>query len=344
MALLVSILIPAYDARKWISDSIDSALAQTWKSKEVIVVDDGSRDDTLRVAKKFECKHLKVIHQENGGASSARNRAFRECQGQYVQWLDADDVIARDKIERQLMCSSENPEPDVLLASAWGRFFYRPNKAIFEPTPLWQDRESVEWLVLQMQGSWMMPPVAWLVSRELTESAGPWNEQLSLDDDGEYFNRVGVRSSRIAFIGESRCYYRVANGLSLSKTVSRKAWESLLLANELSVSHLLNRENSERTRGACIAGMSRTAETLKFEAPDLAEKICERIAVLGGEILSPPTTGRFRLAKMLLGEKSARSIKSMVWKATRFACACHDFIMAKVAGNPDVPAGTPLRE
>src|SRR5262245_53234733 len=102
MAPRVSILIPAYNAGVWIAESIRSALAQTWENKEIIVVDDGSSDDTLRLARRFESAAVLVVSQANQGAAAARNKAFSLCQGDYIQWLDADDLLETDKIERQM--------------------------------------------------------------------------------------------------------------------------------------------------------------------------------------------------------------------------------------------------
>src|SRR5438874_6764230 len=101
MEPLVSILIPAYNAERWIADTIRSALAQTWPRTEIIIVDDGSKDETLSVARQFEAKNVSVVAQQNQGAAAARNHAFSLCQGDYIQWLDADDLLAPDKIARQ---------------------------------------------------------------------------------------------------------------------------------------------------------------------------------------------------------------------------------------------------
>src|SRR5438270_12906784 len=105
MTPLVSILIPAYNAEPWVGDTIKSALNQTWPRKEIIVVDDGSRDQTLQVVRQFASKDVSVVTQENQGASVARNRAFELCQGDYIQWLDADDLLGPDKIIRQMEVS-----------------------------------------------------------------------------------------------------------------------------------------------------------------------------------------------------------------------------------------------
>ncbi len=98
---LVSVLIPAYNAQEWIADTIRSALSQTWSRIEIIVVDDGSRDQTLSIAQQFETLGVLVISQKNQGASAARNHAFALSHGDYIQWLDADDLLAPDKIARQ---------------------------------------------------------------------------------------------------------------------------------------------------------------------------------------------------------------------------------------------------
>ena len=102
MQPLVSILVPAYNSEEWIGDSIRSALAQTWQRKEIIVVDDGSRDRTAEAARRFASKEVKVVSTENRGAAAARNHALQLSQGDYIQWLDADDLLSPDKIERQL--------------------------------------------------------------------------------------------------------------------------------------------------------------------------------------------------------------------------------------------------
>ena len=190
MTALVSILIPAYNAERWIGETMRSALDQTWSHKEIIVVDDGSRDNTLVVAKRYESKHVKVLSQDNEGASATRNRALEHAQGDYIQWLDADDLLAQDKISEQLKESECCQSSRVLLTSALGRFFFRPHRAKIIPNPLWRDLLPVEWLLIKFNENVWMNPAAFLVSRRLSDLAGSWNVHLSLDDDGEYFSRV----------------------------------------------------------------------------------------------------------------------------------------------------------
>jgi hypothetical protein len=333
MPPLVSILIPAFNAQKWIADTIHSALSQTYFRKEIIIVDDGSTDATLHIVRKYESSILKVIHQVNGGACSARNQAFEECQGDYIQWLDADDLLAADKIERQLNVAEDQADPDVLFTSAWGRFYYRPGKAKFSPTPIWCDLDAVEWLVLRLANPWMLPPAAWFVSRGLTEKAGPWDKRLTLDDDGEYFCRLVSISRCVKFVSESLCYYRMANPSSLSRSTSRVAWESLYLSNDLTVRHVLAREDSERTRSACVSRLNMEAATLDASASDLANRLRQRITELGGHIMPESMSKKYVLVQGIIGEKNSRLLKKALWRSCHRIYCSYDNCMAILFGS-----------
>ena len=86
----------------WRDTAFRSAISQTWESKEIVVVDDGSTDQTLAVARQFDADGVRVFTQENQGAAAARNKAFSLCNGEFIQWLDADDLLAFDKIAHQI--------------------------------------------------------------------------------------------------------------------------------------------------------------------------------------------------------------------------------------------------
>ncbi|UPJ51723.1 glycosyltransferase [Bradyrhizobium sp. 200] len=121
MSAFVSILIPCYNAERWIARAIESALAQTWPNKEVIVVDDGSTDGSLAVIRSFDGR-IRWESGPNQGGNAARNRLLQLARGDWVQYLDADDYLRSTKLERQLQVSREHLDSDVICGpTAWER-------------------------------------------------------------------------------------------------------------------------------------------------------------------------------------------------------------------------------
>jgi hypothetical protein len=310
MTPLVSILIPAYNAERWISDTIQSALKQTWPRKEIIVVDDGSRDQTLRVARHFASKNVSVVTQENQSASAARNRAFELCHGDYIQWLDADDLLSPDKVAKQVAVAEECQETRWLLSSAWGYFMYRPARAQFSPTPLWCDLSPVEWLLRKMGQNLHMQTATWLVSRELTQAAGPWDTRLSLDDDGEYFCRVVLASNAIRFVPDAKVFYRQP-GFDRLSSIDRsdKKLESQFLSMQLHVAYLRSLEESERVRAASLTYLQTWFGWFFEERPDLALELQRLAATLGGRLEAPRLSWKYLWIQKLFGWTAAKRVR-----------------------------------
>jgi glycosyltransferase involved in cell wall biosynthesis len=309
---LVSICIPAYNSERWIESTIKSALAQTWKNKEIIIVDDGSTDNTYKIAKQFESNILKVYNQRNSGACVARNKALSLASGDFFQWLDSDDLLAPDKIENQIINSDYNSHSSVLHSSAFGQFLYRIRSAKFVPTPLWKDLSPMEWLLEHFNNGHWMYTAAWLVSRKLTESAGLWDERLSRNQDGEYFTRVVAVSQKVKFHSDAKSYYRKANFSSITSNKFNNALQSIILSKNLQADSLLKLENSERTKKACVNSLLR--EMFRYNLNDeLIAKVQKRISELGGVVTSPKYTRKFEIVEKFLGVKRAKKIKGRIW-------------------------------
>ena len=309
MSELVSILIPAYNAERWIAETIRSALSQTWINKEIIIVDDGSSDGTLQIAKTFESEAVKVTTQRNMGASSARNTALSLAQGTYIQYLDADDLLAPDKISQQLKDSEKGLDSLILLSSAWGKFFSHPYRAQFKPNSLWQDLDPVEWILKKFIDNIFMADSSWLVSRRLVELAGPWDERLSLDDDGEYACRVVSRCEKVKFMPEAKCYYRIGDMGSQSSMTSNKAMHSQFLSICLCIEHLKSLEDSERTRWATLKFLN---DNFGLFYPDHSELVTRAQALasnLGAVLGHPKEHWYLKLFAKIFGRKSLRTAK-----------------------------------
>jgi glycosyltransferase involved in cell wall biosynthesis len=315
----VSVLIPAYNAERWIADTISSALAQTWRPLEVIVVDDGSTDHTLEFARRCEAENVKVVSQQNRGACAARNLAFRLCQGDYIQWLDADDLLAPGKIELQLSTAGAR-DPATLLTSAWGRFLSNPRHARFVPSPLWEHRHPVDWIMAKFLGNAFMLPASWLVSRHLTERAGLWDERLTLDDDGEYACRLVSKSAMVHFVSGARCYYRSASTHSQRWNRSEGAVKSQFLSVDRCIQQLLALENSDRTRKASIAFIQDNFPFFYPEREAYVRKLEDLARHLGGEVRPPQERLHFRVAAAIFGYGRAKRLRN---RYRQFGTASH---------------------
>jgi glycosyltransferase involved in cell wall biosynthesis len=307
MRSLVSILIPAYNAEAWIAETIQSATGQTWPRKEIIIVNDGSRDRTGEVARRFASKEVTVVTIENQGAAAARNHALRLSQGDYIQWLDADDLLARDKVERQLATLRDTDAKRTLLSSSWAFFSYRTQRARFVPNSLWQDHSPTDWLVRKMGENLHMQTATWLTSRELTEAAGPWDTRLEVDDDGEYFCRVLLASQGTRFVPESKVFYRVTSPNRVSHIgMSDRKKDAMLLSMKLHIQSLRSLEESERVRKACLVYMQTWYENFYPERLDLMAELQRLATECGGRLEEPKLRWKYVWMKPLFGYKAAK--------------------------------------
>jgi len=327
MQPLVSILMPAYNAEPWISDSLTSALNQTWKNIEIIVVDDGSSDQTLAIARQFAAPNVKIIHQENQGASTARNQALKIAQGEFIQYLDADDLLAPDKIE----CQVEQLQGNLsyVASGQWGRFYQHPHETKFIPQPLWSDMQPVDWLLTAWKGHWMMHPAAWLIPKQIADQAGIWNQSLSLNDDGEYFCRVVLASQGVKFCAGAKSFYRSGLSHSLSRTQSYKALQSLFCSIDLNNQHLLIVEDSLRVRRVCADSFQRFIYEVYPKASNLLKLAEAKVQTYGGSTLKPCGGPLFQGTAKLLGWRNAKHLQQLLydsgyqklavgWKLQRF--------------------------
>ena len=309
MSSLVSILIPCYNAAQYVSQGIESALAQTWQNKEIIVVDDGSCDQSLAIARQFEDKGVQVLSQQNRGASAARNRAFHASKGKYVKFFDADDVLHPRLLEAQM--ARIGGSVTAVASSSWGRF-YNNDLSTFQLSyeSVWRDMDARDWLVeAWMNARPMMQPAIFLMPRSLVESRGLWNESLSVVDDFEFFTRILCGATEVRFAADAPVYYRSGLPFSLSRRANRKAVESAYKSVSLATSCLLDRGGGRSARKACANILQDFIYTYYPEHSDLLEKVARRVGDLGGSDLPPTGTRPFEQLRDIFGWKVAKRIQ-----------------------------------
>jgi len=307
MKPLVSILVPAYNAEKLLAYTLQSAIDQTWQRKEIIVVDDGSTDRTVEVARRFASKEVKVVSTANQGLSATVNHAYKLSQGDYIQELDADDILAPDKIEKQLAAIGEIDSKRILLSSCWAHFHFRTSSARFIRNSLWQDLSPVEWLLRKLSENLHMQNATWLVSRELAEAAGPWDASLAYDQDGEYFARVLLASKGTRFVPEGRVFYRISgsNRVSLIGSSDKKK-DSLVRSMKLHIQYIRSLEESERVRKACVTYLQNWYQHFYPEREDLVAELENLAGQLQGRLEKPHLRWKYAWMKPLFGWRIAK--------------------------------------
>ena len=194
---LVSIIIPVYNGEKYVCEAIDSAIAQTYKNIEIIVVDDGSKDNTSEVVKRYG-ERIKFYHKDNGGVSTALNFGIEKASGEYISWLSHDDIYHKDKIEKQIKILSTFTEAErarTLLYSSLeemneDNFIY--NK--FEPQKKYSNKKLNNhfWPVL----AGLINGCTALFPKKCFDEVGLFNPELRYTQDSEMWFRM---SSKLNF-------------------------------------------------------------------------------------------------------------------------------------------------
>jgi glycosyltransferase involved in cell wall biosynthesis len=304
----VSVLVPCFNAEQYVGETLESVFRQTWSEIEVIVVNDGSTDRSSDVIRHFARPNLKLIEQDNCGQTAALNVCLAHATGDFVQYLDADDLIDPAKIELQVARLLDNSH--CVASAEWGRFYVSPTEVHFDPEPVWCDLDPLDWLALsRIDGLGMMLPALWLVPMAIVRACGPWAEDLTLNNDAEYFTRVLLTSERVLFCPGARCRYRSGLSGSLSGRKSTEAWRSQFRVIELCESHVRAREDSERVRRGFALSWQHLAHASYPYCPSLAKSALLRASASHADAIRPDGGPVFQIVSRLLGWRAARRLQ-----------------------------------
>jgi len=229
MGVKVSVIIPTFNRGNVIGETLESVRAQTLTEWECIVVDDGSSDDTEELMKTYQemdprFTFIKRPTERNKGACTCRNIGLEHAKGEYIQFLDSDDLISNNKLEEQVKRLESIGDLYAISTCRWEYFTnFDQNQIRYSNKPTYKNFESPLQL-LDVFGSCTtyIPQHVYLMSKALIDKAGPWSEQLVVNQDGEFFVRVLIRSSRIIFATTAYAYYRTSTGGNISTLSNEK--------------------------------------------------------------------------------------------------------------------------
>jgi len=312
----VSIIIPLYNSEAYIAQTIDSCLGQTHRDIEIIVVENGSTDKSYQVVKSIDDKRLSVFQILKSNAAAARNYGYHKATGTYIIFLDADDVMASNKIELQLKALSKKPK-GFIASCAWAKFKINTKEAIITPQKVWNIQNPIDWCLQSWMGEGMMIPGCWLIPKPIIDKAGLWDERLSLHDDGEFMCRVLLASKGNVFVENTVVYYRqVASSLS-RQNQSYRAAKSALEVCESYRKQVLFVKDGPRVRQALVNNYRRFMYEFHPKHKDLLQQARQSIQTL--DVKNLPLIGgeNFKKLTKIVGFYNALSLRDSFKKVMK---------------------------
>jgi len=209
---LVSIIIPSFNAAATLAETIQSCLDQEHDDFEIIVVDDGSTDDSVAVAEAMAASDARVRWFVNvgKGQSAARNFGMDQAQGNYVKFLDADDCLSADVLREQVACLEGRPQ--ALAFCTWAHFQRSPGDHASNAQPTDRSHTSVDGFLAELWFDNMYPPHAWLIPVALLSDEMRWDESLTQNEDGEFFARLIATARELRFTAGTAFYRKPVEG------------------------------------------------------------------------------------------------------------------------------------
>lgn len=290
-------------------------------------MDDHSTDNSLTVVDAFRRRHpdvIKVFTNPRKGAAAARNFGFAQCVGDYIQYLDSDDVLSENKVQAQLAALMENASNGIANCP-WEHFRETPGDMPSERQITDKSYEQpVSWLIDCMMGQGMGVVHGWLTPRALIEKAGPWNEELTVNDDGEFFSRVLLKADCIHFVPTGVAFYRLPtqNNLSQLQVGSEAAAASLLRSYQLIGGHVLE----SRASVECRLGYARLLKSFIYRHYETHTSLVQE-AFMALDHLSVQkngydSRGYFSILSRILGFKKALWVKAKFVRPILQLIAC----------------------
>lgn len=222
----ITVIIPNFNRAHVILDALESVRNQTYSNWECIIIDDGSKDESESKIKVFiekdnRFKFIQRPFNRIKGASTCRNIGLETASGKFIQFLDSDDVIALNKFEIQLNQLKNEP----LGTIATCRFgIFRPSTKepkTYKGLKTYRNfKNPLDLLESFAKNFTYFPLHSYLIPKSVADNVGKWNELLTVNDDGEYFTRIILNSSKICFCNKTFVLYKTGAGDRVSKKAS----------------------------------------------------------------------------------------------------------------------------
>lgn len=222
---LVSIIIPCYNCRRWVEETIDSCLNQTYRNIEIIAVDDGSTDGSNEILRRY-LPRIKLEIGPNRGGNCARNRGFALSNGEFIQYLDADDYLEVDKIARQIEFLRETDADVVYGDLRYRRHLSDVNLSYLDKVEVSGAQKDIIASLLAFWGA-QVNGGAVLYRRHVIDHVGGWDETLRAAQDTDFLTSAALSGARILYQPGSQFIYRKYGGVTVSTSSATRWLESM---------------------------------------------------------------------------------------------------------------------
>jgi glycosyltransferase involved in cell wall biosynthesis len=318
---LVTVIIPAYNSSINIEECISSVINQIYENIEILIIDDGSTDDTKNIVQNIIKKEsrIKYYYQENQGSPTAKNYGLTLANGKYIQFLDSDDILSMDKIENQIaLLDGSEDNICVCKTVAFNNEINNIGELVEIDTEYLDYTSSPIDFLLNLIGSngrpGMVQPNAYLTPTKVIHKAGFWSQSLnrSPDDDSEFFCRVILNCDKIIYDSKSINYYRKSLNL-LSSGKSLEHAKGALKTVELKAKYILTFSNTLKTRSALIQSIAKVAYIHGLMYPEIILNVKLLLNQLFNLKKIPPTGGVFFLnISRLIGFENSMKLKKIL--------------------------------
>ncbi|HLO51074.1 MAG TPA: glycosyltransferase [Kamptonema sp.] len=214
MAKLVSIIIPCFNAEKWLEEAIESCFEQSYTPIEVIVINDGSTDGSLDIIKSYNGR-LTWETGPNRGGNYARNRGFELSKGEYIQYLDADDYLLAEKIERQVNFL-EKTGADIVYGDVNYQYHLPDGKIVEENANILGVSGNCKDVLASLLAYGCLPPIAYLFKKSTVVNSVKWDETLKCGQDRDFLISLLINGAKIVYQPGSYSIYRKYGNVTVS--------------------------------------------------------------------------------------------------------------------------------
>jgi glycosyltransferase involved in cell wall biosynthesis len=320
---LISVIIPVFNAKPYIYNTIQSVLNQTFTDFELIIINDGSTDETEKIIEAITDDRICYYSKKNEGQCKTLNLGLSVSRGQYIKFLDSDDCINLTHLESfvlEIQRLTADEQKQYLFLCKWQRFSAIRDEWPMNQRPEWSDNDPLSFIEKALgNGPDMLPAWQWLIPKNLLELSGHWNEELTLGNDFEFSIRLILASKRIIFCQDAIVYYRSDSIGNMSSDTKFETLVSVYKSAQLGINNILAYSSAPTIKRACADKLRIWLITYyPFIEEKFIRKVEKEIGELGGSSIDPGWSFKMRVIEVLFGWKIARMLQYYFYRLSKY--------------------------